>query len=65
MTEAGLIESSSTGGCNADGELDLDTINEYLNSSADMGEGTIANAVALIPIDHINGPETNISSMHS
>ena len=55
MTDAGLIESS-TAGCNADGELSLETINEYLNSSADMGEGTIANAVALIPIDHINGP---------
>lgn len=55
MTTAGLLQSE-VGGCNASGELTLDEINEFLNTSADMGEGTVANAVALIPIDHINGP---------
>lgn len=39
-------------GCN----LDLDSINEWLNTSADLGEGTMGNAVAIIPISHINGP---------
>ena len=47
---------SATEGCSATGELNLDAINEYLNTSADLGEGTIGNVVALIPIDHINGP---------
>ncbi len=52
MTEAGLV-SAEAGGCET---LTLDSINEFLNTSADMGEGTVANAVALIPIDHVNGP---------
>ena len=52
MTEAGLLSSGNGGTCN----FDLDGINEFLNTSADMGEGTVANAVAIIPIDHINGP---------
>lgn len=38
------------------GELTLDDINAFLNESADLGEGTIANAVAVIPINHIDGP---------
>lgn len=53
MVNAGLL-AADAGVCSA--EVDLDTINEYLNTSADMGEGTVANAVAIIPIDHINGP---------
>ena len=52
MEKAGLLSTTSTGGCS----LDLDGINEFLNTSADMGEGTVANAVAIIPINHINGP---------
>lgn len=56
MTSAGLIETGAAG-CSVDGELSLDAINEFLNTSADMGEGTVANAVALIPIAHINGPK--------
>lgn len=56
MTKAGLLESSTDTGCNASGELDLAAINEYLNTNADMGPGTVANAVAIIPINHINGP---------
>ena len=57
MTAAGLlaIEEGSSA-CGIDGSLDLDAINEFLNTSADMGEGSIANAVAIIPINHINGP---------
>ncbi|MBQ7888880.1 MAG: FMN-binding protein [Erysipelotrichaceae bacterium] len=52
MVEAGLV-SAEAGGCET---LTLDSINEFLNTSADMGEGTVANAVALIPINHVNGP---------
>ena len=49
--------ADDAGGCT----LDLDSINTYLNTSADLGEGTMGNAVAVIPISHINGPreETN------
>lgn len=40
----------------AEEALTLEKINEFLNSSADLGEGSKANAVAIIPINHINGP---------
>lgn len=53
MVAAGLL-AAETGVCSA--EVDVDAINEFLNNSADMGEGTVANAVAIIPIAHINGP---------
>ena len=36
--------------------LDIDAVNEWLNESADMGAGSKANVVAIIPITHINGP---------
>jgi len=36
--------------------MTLEKINEYLNTTADLGEGTIANKVAIVPIDHIDGP---------
>lgn len=36
--------------------FDVDSVNEWLNTSADLGEGTMGNAVAVIPINHINGP---------
>jgi len=47
--------------CTVEGEITLDSINDYLNNSADMGEGSTANVVAVIPINHVNGPreETN------
>jgi len=38
------------------GELTLEDINGFLNESADLGAGTIANTVAVIPINHIDGP---------
>jgi hypothetical protein len=38
------------------GELTLEMINEWLNTSADIGPGTISNAVAIVPISHIDGP---------
>lgn len=44
--------------------LTLDQINDYLNNSADMGEGSIANVVAVIPINHIDGP-LNESSFYA
>lgn len=57
MTAAGLLATEEgSSACGIDGSLDLDAINEFLNTSADMGEGSIANAVAIIPINHINGP---------
>lgn len=60
LTEAGVnpedfggkAASTSAQGC----EVNLDTINEWLNTSADLGEGTMGNAVAVIPINHVNGP---------
>ena len=55
MTQAGLIAGANP--CDdVGGTLTLDSINKYLNESADMGEGSIANVVAVIPIRHINGP---------
>ena len=57
MTAAGLLATEEgSSACGIDGSLDLDAINEFLNTSAEMGEGSIANAVAIIPINHINGP---------
>ena len=57
MTAAGLLANEEgSSACGIDGSLNLDAINEFLNTSADMGEGSIANAVAIIPINHINGP---------
>ncbi|MDI9502347.1 MAG: rhodanese-like domain-containing protein [Peptoniphilaceae bacterium] len=35
----------------------IDAVNNYLNTSADLGEGSIANPVAVIPIAHIDGPK--------
>lgn len=37
-------------------EISLEQINEFLNTSADLGPGTIANPVAIIPFNHIDGP---------
>lgn len=38
------------------GEMTLADVNAFLNESADMGEGSIANVVAVIPINHVDGP---------
>lgn len=38
-------------------EVTLDQVNEFLNTSAKLGEGTKANPVAIIPIHHIDGPQ--------
>ena len=57
MIAAGLLANEEgSSACGIDGSVDLDAISEFLNTSADMGEGSIANAVAIIPINHINGP---------
>ena len=42
--------------CEGTGEITLDAVNQFLNESADMGEGSTANVVAVIPINHVNGP---------
>ena len=36
--------------------ITLDEVNEFLNKSAGLGEGSKANPVAIIPIHHIDGP---------
>lgn len=46
-------EGGSEAGCAL---LSLDNINDWLNTSANLGEGSKANVVAVIPITHINGP---------
>lgn len=54
MTQAGLIEEE-VGAC-VGGDMSVDSINEFLNSSVDMGPGSYSNAIAIIPINHVNGP---------
>ncbi len=46
----------SLAGANA-AELSLSDVNAFLNSSAKLGEGSKANQVAVIPINHIDGPK--------
>ena len=38
-------------------ELSIGDVNEFLNGSAKLGEGSKANAVAVIPFNHIDGPK--------
>jgi len=38
-------------------ELSLGDVNNFLNSSAKLGEGSKANPVAVIPFNHIDGPQ--------
>lgn len=38
-------------------ELSLSDVNNFLNTSAKLGEGSKANAVAVIPYNHIDGPK--------
>lgn len=54
MQQVGLLSSESP--CDQGGTITLESINKYLNENGDMGEGSIANVVAVIPIEHINGP---------
>lgn len=49
-------DGSANTPCDVTGEITLDSINEYLNTSAGLGEGSIGNVVAVIPIDHVDGP---------
>lgn len=37
--------------------ITLDEVNDFLNNSAGLGEGSKANPVAIIPIHHIDGPQ--------
>lgn len=62
MMQAGLMQAKAgkakgAGMAKGTGTLTLESLNEFLNSSADMGESTVANAVTLIPVKHINGPK--------
>ena len=57
MESAGLLKSANgSSPCEVGGELSVESVNEFLNNSADMGEGSIANVVAVIPFNHIDGP---------
>ena len=38
-------------------ELSLSDVNNFLNTSAKLGEGSKANPVAIIPFNHIDGPK--------
>ena len=38
-------------------ELSLGEVNRFLNTSAKLGEGSKANQVAVIPVNHIDGPK--------
>ena len=38
-------------------EISLGDVNDFLNSTAKLGPGTKANQVAVIPINHIDGPK--------
>ncbi len=38
-------------------DLSLTDVNDFLNNSAKLGEGSKANQVAVIPFDHIDGPK--------
>lgn len=52
----GCAPASNNNNNKQDDELTLEMINAFLNDSADMGPGSIANAVAIVPIAHIDGP---------
>ncbi|ABR50775.1 hypothetical protein Amet_4707 [Alkaliphilus metalliredigens QYMF] len=39
------------------GDVTLEMVNEFLNQSGDLGPGSIANPVAVIPFAHIDGPQ--------
>ena len=52
-TMEGNLDGNQGGSC---ATLDIDAVNEWLNNSANLGEGSKANVVAVIPITHINGP---------
>ncbi len=41
-------------------DITLEDVNEFLNTSADLGPGTVVNPVAVIPMKHIDGPKNNI-----
>ncbi len=42
--------------CSGSGEISLDAINTFLNESGDLGAGSVANVVAVVPINHVDGP---------
>ncbi len=41
----------------AEKDITLEDVNRFLNESAKLGEGSKANPVAIIPINHIDGPQ--------
>lgn len=54
-------QPSNEGGTCSYENMTLEEINKFLNESADLGEGSVGNVVAVVPINHIDGPrnETN------
>lgn len=41
------------------GEISLEDVNKFLNESADLGPGSTANSVNVIPFKHIDGGNIN------
>ena len=52
-----LAGVSLTSLVHAETTITLDDVNRFLNESAKLGEGSKANPVAIIPINHIDGPQ--------
>ncbi|MPW26493.1 hypothetical protein GC105_11895 [Alkalibaculum sp. M08DMB] len=49
--------SSPTAGSSTESDVNLESVNEFLNNSGDLGPGSIANKVSIIPFQHIDGPK--------
>lgn len=54
-------EPVTEGGTCSFENMTLEEVNKFLNESADLGEGSVGNVVAVVPINHVDGPrnETN------
>lgn len=54
--DGGAATEATAGTDGASGAINLEAVNKFLNESAALGEGSKANPVAIIPINHIDGP---------
>ena len=57
----GTNDPVTEGGTCSFENMTLEEVNKFLNESADLGEGSVGNVVAVVPINHVDGPrnETN------
>lgn len=58
--EEGKEDIDTTEQAGSTQDITLEDVNEFLNTSADLGPGTTVNPVAIIPMKHIDGPKNNI-----